>query len=112
MDSQPRLFVPATMTFVLAFVVKLLASEFVNVFENLPCVVGFLLTRAGSWMGKEKDVVPKLGTPNSAGVPSDGWGAVPGAGEGSACLQHSSEIQGVEKEGSACVQHSSEVPTG
>lgn len=46
MDSQPRLFVSATMTFVLAFVVKLLASKFVNVFENIPCVLGFLLTCA------------------------------------------------------------------
>lgn len=46
MDSQPRLFVSGTMTFVLAFVVKLLASKFVNVFENLPCVLRFLLTCA------------------------------------------------------------------
>lgn len=41
---QRSLFVSDTISFVLAFVVKCLASEFLNAFEKGPCVSGFLLT--------------------------------------------------------------------
>lgn len=61
MDSQPRPFVSGTMTFVLAFVVKLLASKFVNVSESLPCVVGFLLTCAIGLDGSGAELCPKAG---------------------------------------------------
>lgn len=66
MDSQPWLFVSGTMTFVLAFVVKLLASKFVNVFENLPWVAGFLLTCAITLDGLGGEHCPKAGNLSSA----------------------------------------------
>lgn len=59
-DLQRELFVSDTMTFVLAFVVKRLASKFLNAFENVPCVLRFLLTRANNVDGsQEKSVVLK-----------------------------------------------------
>lgn len=77
MDSQPRLFVSGTMTFVLAFVVKLLASKFVNVFENLPCVLRFLLTCAVTLDELEEEHCPKQGSLSSAqGTPVMGSGPI------------------------------------
>lgn len=77
MDLQPRLFVSGTMTFVLAFVVKLLASKFANVFENLPCVLCFLLTCAVTLDELGEEHCPKAGkSPAQARVPLR-WGTVP-----------------------------------
>lgn len=78
MDSQPRLFAPATVTLVLAFLVKPLASQFV--FESLPCV----RVQRG-WMGGTSPVPKQGGVSPAQGDLGEGPGAtqVPGLGKGS-----------------------------
>lgn len=88
MDLQPWLFVPGTMTFVLAFAVKLLAWEFVNVSGSLPCVA------AGSKVGcSGEGRCPKAG---SARLGCLRWGASLGRLPAwQHCLEHLHESSGL-----------------